>query len=123
MDMDATVVNLAEKFVKFSEHWSPKIIAQVNDYHLKIAKIQGEFVWHSHAETDELFWVIAGEMRIDFRDSHVMLHQGELCVVPKGVDHKPFAEQECQILMIEPAGTVNTGESGGDLTVQEVPWI
>lgn len=117
------VVNLGEKFAKFSEHWSPKVIAQMNDYHFKIAKIQGDFVWHSHAETDEVFCVIEGEMRIDFRDRSVSLRKGELCVVPKGVEHKPFAEKECQILMIEPVGTVNTGESGGDFTVQDVPWI
>ena len=112
-----------EKFTKFSEHWSPKVIAQLNDYHVKIAKIQGDFVWHSHADTDELFWVIDGEMRIDFRKGYVMPHSGEICVVPKGIEHKPFAEQECQILMLEPAGTINTGDSGSDMTINEVPWI
>ena len=121
--MDAMTINIAEKFAKFSEQWSPKVIAQLNDYHVKIAKIQGEFVWHSHAETDELFWVIDGKMRIDFRDGHVTLQSGELCVVPKNIEHKPYAEQECQILMLEPAGTVNTGDSGGDMTIHEAPWI
>ena len=121
--MDATVVNLAEKFMKFSEYWSPKVIAQLNDYHVKIAKIQGDFVWHSHVETDELFWVIEGEMRIDFREGHVLLHSGELCAIPKGIEHKPFAKQECQILMLEPAGTVNTGDSSGEMTITDVPWI
>lgn len=121
--MNSTVVNLAEKFTKFSERWSPKVIAQMNDYHIKIAKIQGEFVWHSHSETDEVFWVIAGEMRIEFRDSSVSLGKGELFVVPKGREHKPVAEKECHILMLEPAGTVNTGDSGGEMTVSDVPWI
>ncbi len=121
--MNSTVVNLAEKFAKFSEHWSPKVIAQMNDYHIKIAKIQGEFVWHSHSETDEVFWVIAGEMRIEFRDSSVSLRKGELFVVPKGCEHKPVAEKECHILMLEPAGTVNTGDSNGEMTISDVPWI
>jgi mannose-6-phosphate isomerase-like protein (cupin superfamily) len=123
MLMNAEVVNLAEKLAKFSEHWSPKVIAQLNDYHVKLVKVQGDFVWHSHADTDELFLVLDGEMRIDFRDRNVVLGAGELCVVPKGIEHKPFAEEECRVLLLEPAGTVNTGDSGGDLTVQDVPWI
>ena len=121
--MNAEVVNLAEKLAKFSEYWSPKVIAQLNDYHVKLVKVQGDFVWHSHADTDELFLVLDGEMRIDFRDRNVVLGAGELCVVPKGIEHKPFAEEECHMLLLEPAGTVNTGDSGGDLTVQDVPWI
>ena len=121
--MDQKTINIQEKFTKFSEHWSPKIIAQMNDYHFKIAKIQGEFVWHSHPETDEVFVVIQGEMQIAFRDGVASLKEGEMLVVPKGVEHKPIAEEECHILMIEPAGTVNTGDAGGDLTVEEVEWI
>jgi mannose-6-phosphate isomerase-like protein (cupin superfamily) len=121
--MSAEAVNLAEKLGKFSEHWSPKVVAQLNDYHVKLVKVLGDFVWHSHAETDELFLVLDGEMQIDFRDGTVALKTGELCVVPKGVEHKPFAEKECHMLLLEPAGTVNTGESGGNLTVQDVPWI
>lgn len=120
--MTYSAINLEEKFAKFAEHWSPKIIARMNDYHLKVVKLQGDFVWHSHAETDEVFFVVDGELQIDFRDGNVMLRKGELFVVPKGVEHKPFAGQECKILLIEPAGTVNTGDSGGELTA-EATWI
>ncbi len=121
--MNAEVVNLAEKFAKFAEQWSPKVIAQVNDYHVKIVKIQGEFVWHKHPETDEMFWVIEGEMRIEFRDRSVALRKGELFVVPREIEHKPIADEECRMLVFEPAGTLNTGDSGGDMTVTDVPWI
>ncbi len=121
--MDHQTINFQDKFKKFNEHWSPKIIAQMNDYHFKIAKIEGEFVWHSHPETDEVFIVIQGEMQIAFRDWKAALKEGEMLVVPKGVEHKPIAEQECHILMVEPAGTVNTGDAGGDLTVDDVEWV
>jgi mannose-6-phosphate isomerase-like protein (cupin superfamily) len=116
-------INIHEKFRKFNEHWSPKVIAQMNDYHFKIAKIQGEFVWHSHPETDEVFIVIQGDMQIAFRDGNAALKAGEMLVVPKGVEHKPIAEQECHILMVEPAGTVNTGDAGGNLTVEDLEWV
>ncbi|MBX3044187.1 MAG: cupin domain-containing protein [Candidatus Kapabacteria bacterium] len=109
-------VNIDEKFKLFSEHWSPKIIAQINDYHIKIAKIQGDFVWHSHNDTDELFMVIEGSLRIDFRDGEVNLNKGDLYIVPKGVEHKPYAGQECKILLIEPSSTINTGEVESELT-------
>ncbi len=121
--MDHQTINFQEKFNKFSEYWSPKIIAQMNDYHFKIAKIQGEFVWHSHPETDEVFIVIQGEMQIAFRGGISLLKEGEMLVVPKGVEHKPVAEEECHILMIEPAGTVNTGDAGGEHTIEEAEWI
>ena len=121
--MQHPVINIQEKFAKFDEHWSPKVIAQMNDYHIKIAKIQGEFVWHSHPETDEVFIVVQGEMQIAFRDGTAALKEGEMLVVPKGVEHKPIAEKECHILMVEPAGTLNTGDAGGDLTVEEVEWV
>lgn len=103
-------INFEEKLGKFSEQWSPKIIAQLNDYHLKLAKVQGEFVWHNHPETDEVFIVVKGQLDIFFRDGKVSLSEGEMFVVPKGVEHKPVAENECHILLIEPAGTVNTGD-------------
>lgn len=109
--MPADPINLAERFSQFSEHWSPKIIARMNDYDVKVAKLQGDFVWHSHPETDELFLVIAGELRIDFRERSVTLQTGEMCVVPCGVEHKPFAAEECRVLLIEPTGTVNTGDA------------
>lgn len=117
------VVNLAEKFSLVNQQWDPKIIAQLNDYHFKIAKIQGEFVWHSHPETDEVFLVVNGKLAIQLRDGNLDLSPGELCVIPRGVEHKPAAEQECQILMVEPAGTLNTGDAGGERTIQETEWI
>ena len=121
--MKYQAVNLEEKLSKFSEHWSPKVIAQMNDYHFKLVKFQGEFVWHSHAETDEVFLVLEGKMGIDFRDGTVSMQTGEMFVVPKGVEHKPFAQKECRILLIEPAGTINTGDAGGDLTSTDNEWI
>ncbi len=117
------VVNLTEKFSLVTDQWDPKIIAQLNDYQLKIAKIQGEFIWHSHPETDEVFLVVDGDLTIHLREGHLTLKPGELCVIPKGVEHKPAAAQECQILMVEPAGTVNTGDAGGEMTIDETAWI
>lgn len=121
--MKYSAINLKEKLSKFSEHFSPKIIAQLNDYHFKLSKFRGEFIWHKHPETDEVFIVIEGEMRIDFQDDHVHLEAGEMFVVPKGVEHKPFAEEECKVMLVEPAGTLNTGDAGGDLSVAEEEWI
>ncbi len=122
--MDQEAINFKEKFSLFSEWWSPKIIAKMNDYHFKIAKIQGEFVWHRHPETDEAFIVIHGKMQIKFRrDGAVNLKAGEMFVVPQGIEHKPVAEEECQILLIEIAGTVNTGDTNGKMTVNETEWV
>ncbi len=121
--MDYQPINIQEKFYKFSSHWFPKIIAQVTDYHIKLAKIQGEFVWHSHPETDEMFFVVDGEMEIHFRDGVLKLHSGEMYVVPKGVEHKPVAVQECQIMLIEPAGTVNTGDQVDEKAATTGVWI
>ncbi|MEX2161100.1 MAG: cupin domain-containing protein [Anaerolineales bacterium] len=117
------VINLQQKLGLFSEHWQPKIISQLNNYHVKLAKIQGDFVWHSHADTDELFLVVEGELRIDLRDGVITLIAGEMCVVPRGVEHKPYAANECAILMVELAGTLNTGAAGGDKTVANPEWI
>jgi mannose-6-phosphate isomerase-like protein (cupin superfamily) len=116
------VVNLEDKFGKFTEHWSPKILARLNDYHIKAVKLQGEFVWHKHDETDELFLVTKGSPVIRFREREVILGPGELLVVPKGVEHQPAAKEACELLLIEPAGTANTGDAGGDRTV-EPEWI
>ena len=116
-------INFEEKLLKFSEHWSPKIIAQLNDYHLKLAKVHGEFVWHDHPETDEVFIVVKGQLEILFRDGSVLLNEGEMYVVPKGMEHKPVAENECHILLIEPAGTVNTGDVKDGLTAPNNIWI
>jgi mannose-6-phosphate isomerase-like protein (cupin superfamily) len=121
--MNYAAINFAEKLAKFSEQWSPKIIAQLNDYHFKLVKVQGDFVWHSHAETDEVFVVLDGEIRIDFRDGRVDVKAGEMFVVPRGKEHKPFAHKECTIMLVEPAGTINTGDTGGDLTAADHVWI
>jgi mannose-6-phosphate isomerase-like protein (cupin superfamily) len=116
-------INLADKLNLFSEHWSPKVIAQMNDYQFKLVKLHGEFVWHAHADTDETFIVLEGQLRIDFRDGAVSLSAGEMYVVPKGVEHKPYAEQEVKVMLIEPVGVINTGEAGGDKTAQNDVWI
>ena len=116
-------INFKEKLSLFSEQWSPKVIAQLNDYHFKLAKVQGEFVWHDHPETDEVFIVVNGHLDILFRDGKVSLEEGEMFVVPKGVEHKPVAENECQILLVEPVGTVNTGNVVNEKTVTNNIWI
>jgi mannose-6-phosphate isomerase-like protein (cupin superfamily) len=121
--MEYSPLNLNEKLARFSEHWSPKIIAGMNDYHFKLAKFQGEFVWHSHADTDEVFIVLNGNMTLEFRDGRVDLKAGEMFVVPKGVEHKPVAERECQVMLVEPSGTINTGDAGGALTAEDNVWI
>jgi mannose-6-phosphate isomerase-like protein (cupin superfamily) len=121
--MEFQPINLKEKLAQFSDHWSPKIIAQMNDYHFKLVKFQGAFVWHRHDDTDEVFIVLDGKMSIDFKDGKVELKQGELFVVPKGVEHKPCAEKQCEIMLVEPAGTVNTGDTGGELTAEDNVWI
>jgi mannose-6-phosphate isomerase-like protein (cupin superfamily) len=108
--MSRTAINLSEKFATFSEHWAPKIVARMNDYEFKLVKLQGEFVWHSHADTDEVFIVVDGEMILHFRDGDVRLRAGEMFVVPKGVEHKPSAAAECRVMLVETAGTVNTGD-------------
>ena len=121
--MEYIPINLKEKLSKFTEHWSPKIIAQMNGYHFKLVKFSGDFVWHRHDDTDEVFMVLEGKMTIQFRDGKSLLRAGELFVVPKGVEHKPFAEKECRALLVEPAGTINTGSAGGDRTAADNVWI
>lgn len=116
-------INFQEKLNLIKEHWKPKIIAQMNDYQLKLAKIEGDFTWHSHPETDEVFIVLDGYLKIDFRDGAVKLQAGEMFVVPKGIEHKPFAEHECSILLVELLGTLNTGDAGGDMTAPSDVWI
>lgn len=123
MPYDPGTINLAEKFGKFSEHWSPKVIGQINDLHIKIAKIQGEFVWHSHQDTDEFFMVHKGRLTIRFRDGEVILKPGDIHIVPKGVEHLPVASEECEIMMIEPAGTLNTGDANDGRKVENPTWI
>ncbi len=121
--MKFTPINFQQKLALFSEQWKPKVIAEMNDYQFKLVKIQGEFVWHSHAETDEVFMVIEGALRLEFRDGKVELKAGEMYVVPKGVEHRPVAEQECMMMLIEPRGTVNTGDAGGAMTAANDVWI
>ena len=116
-------INLREKLSKFSDYWSPKIIAEMNDYQFKLVKIKGDFVWHEHKDTDEVFIVIEGEMSIEFKDRTVELSEGEMFVVPKGVEHKPYSENECKIMIVEPVGVVNTGDSSGELTADNDTWI
>ena len=116
-------INLEDKLSKFSEHWSPKVIAEMNDYQFKLVKIEGEFVWHDHPDTDEVFIVIEGTMQIEFEDRTIELNEGEMLVVPKGVRHKPYAEEECRVMLVEPRGVVNTGDAEGDLTAPNDDWI
>ena len=116
-------INLKEKLSKFSEHWSPRIIAEMNDYQFKLVKIKGDFVWHNHNDTDEVFIVLEGEMKIEFKDETVELKKGEMFVVPKGVEHKPYSDKECKIMLVEPKGVVNTGDAGSDLTAPNDVWI
>ena len=118
-----TPINLQSKFHLFSDHWSPKVIAEMNDYQFKIVKIKGQFIWHEHQDTDEVFLVIDGSMGIEFRSRTVELTAGEMIVVKKGQQHKPFALQECKVMIVEPKGVVNTGDSGGHLTAENDVWI
>ncbi len=116
-------INFADKFSRFGEHWSPRVIAEMNDYQFKLVKVQGEFVWHQHEDTDEVFIVIDGELVLRFRDGEVRLRAGEMYVVTKGVEHQPFAERECQVMLVEPRGVVNTGDAGGVLTAKNDVWV
>jgi len=117
-------VNFGEKLSKFSEQWTPKVIAEMNDYQFKLVKIEGEFVWHEHPDTDEAFIVIEGSMRIDFEDgSLVDLEEGEMYVVPKGVRHRPCAQSECKVMLVEPKGVVNTGDAESELTAPNEEWV
>ena len=106
-------VNLAEKLSKIADHWQPRVVAELNDYQFKLVRIEGDFVWHSHADTDEAFIVVEGELRIDFRDGAVTLGPGEMYVVKKGIEHKPDAAREVKMMLIEPRGVPNTGDAGG----------
>lgn len=116
-------INFSEKLSQFSEHWSPRVIAAMNDYQFKLVKLQGEFVWHDHKNTDEVFVVLEGELEVEFRDRTVTIRAGEMFVVPKGVEHITRAALECHALVIEPSGVVNTGDAGGALTAQNDVWV
>jgi mannose-6-phosphate isomerase-like protein (cupin superfamily) len=121
--MDHKPIDFQQKFALFSETWQPKVIAEMNEYQFKLARLAGDFVWHKHTETDEVFIVLEGNLRIDFRDGTVQLSAGEMFVVPKGVEHKPFAEQEAKVLLIEPRGVINTGQQGSERTAANAVWI
>jgi mannose-6-phosphate isomerase-like protein (cupin superfamily) len=116
-------INLTEKLSLVTEQWAPRVIAEMNDYQFKVVKLEGDFVWHSHKETDETFLVLEGDLRIDFRDGAVEIGAGELFVVPKGVEHKPYAGKEVKLMLIEPRGVLNTGDAGGERTARNDIWI
>ena len=115
-------VNLTEQFARFSDLWSPKVVGAVNDFDVKLVKLRGEFVWHAHDVEDELFLVLVGTLRVQFRDCEVVIGPGEFLVVPHGIEHRPVAEEEVHVLLLEPASTVNTGTAGGERT-REAEWL
>lgn len=116
-------INLDEKFNLFSDYWNPRLIAELNGQHVKLAKIKGEFVWHKHDTEDELFYVLKGQLKMQYRDRTELLNEGEMIVVPKGVEHKPVADEEVHILLFEPASTINTGSTESDLTRDNIQSI
>ena len=116
-------VNLAQKFSLFNDLWHPKIIGELNDAYVKVGKLKGEFVWHQHANEDELFFVVKGTLTIRLRDGEINLAPGELVIIPKGVEHCPFASEEVHLVMIEPKTTLNTGDQQGERTVTDLEWI
>jgi mannose-6-phosphate isomerase-like protein (cupin superfamily) len=121
--MDYRAINFEKKLGLIGEQWQPKVIAEMNDYQFKLVKLQGDFVWHTHKDTDETFIVLDGVLRIDFRDGSVRIGRGEMFVVAKGAEHKPYAEDEVKLLLIEPRGVRNTGDEGGERTVRGDVWI
>jgi mannose-6-phosphate isomerase-like protein (cupin superfamily) len=116
-------INFGQKLGLIHEQWQPRVVAEMNDYQFKLVKIEGDFIWHDHKDTDETFIVLEGELRLDFRDGAVVLKTGEMFVVPKGVEHKPSAAREVKMLLIEPRGVLNTGDVGGDRTAPNDVWI
>jgi mannose-6-phosphate isomerase-like protein (cupin superfamily) len=116
-------INFQQKFGLFTEQWQPRVIAEMNDYQFKVVKLQGDFIWHDHKYTDETFIVMEGTLRIDFREGCVHISAGEMFVVPKGIEHKPYAEREVKLLLIEPRGVLNTGHEGGGRTAVNDIWI
>ena len=121
--MNRKPINFQQKFSLFTEQWQPKVVAEMNDYQFKVVRIEGDFIWHDHQDTDETFIVLEGRLRIDFRDGSVDLSAGEMFVVPKGVEHKPFADGEVKLLLVEPRGVTNTGDETSDRTAQNDVWI
>lgn len=121
--MKLEAINFKDKFAKFTEHWSPRVVGEMNDYQFKLVKVEGEFVWHDHPDTDEVFIVIEGTLNIEFREGIVTLNSGEMFVIPKGVAHKPTANSECKIMIVEPKGVVNTGDASSKLTAENDVWV
>ena len=121
--MKRSPINLQEKFDRFPDCWAPRVVAEMNDYQFKLVRLRGEFVWHSHADTDEVFLVLDGRLSIEFRDGVVELGPGEMYVVPKGVEHRPVAATECKVMLVEPRGVVNTGDAGGGYTAANDVWV
>ena len=116
-------INFKSKFSKFTDQWSPKVIAQMNDYQFKLVKIENDFTWHKHDDTDEVFIVLEGQIFIEFENETIEINEGETLVVPAGIKHKPFAEREAKIMLVEPSGVVNTGDNQGELTAPNDQWI
>lgn len=121
--MTHCAINLTQKFSLFTEHWQPKVIAEMNNYQFKLVRLQGDFIWHHHSDSDEVFFVLEGLLRIDFRDGAVHIGPGEMFVVPKGIEHKPYAEHEVKLMLVEPHGLLNTGEGAGERTAPNDVWI
>ena len=121
--VDYKAVNFAQKLSLICDQWQPRVVAEMNDYQFKLVKLQGDFIWHDHKDTDETFVVLDGKLRIDFRDGAVEIGPGEMFVVPKGVEHKPYAAGEVKLMLIEPRGVLNTGDEGGERTAQNDRWI
>jgi mannose-6-phosphate isomerase-like protein (cupin superfamily) len=115
--------NLSEKLARVSEHWSPKIVAELNGQHVKVVKFAGDFTWHHHEREDEMFLVVKGRFRMDLRDKSIWIEEGEFVVVPRGVEHRPCATEEVHVLLFEPAGTLNTGDTRNEQTVDHVEWL
>ena len=127
--MDSKAINLKDKLAKINEHWSPKVIAELNDYQFKLVKLQGEFVWRKHTDTDEAFLVLKGQLKISLKEmaveneTTIEINEGELYIVPRNIEHKPYAEQECEVMLIEPRGVVNTGDGDSELRADNDVWI
>lgn len=121
--MHRQAINFQQKLALFAEPWQPRVVAEMNDYQFKLVRLEGDFVWHAHADTDEVFIVLEGRLRIDFRDGAVELAAGEMFVVPKGVEHKPFADGEAKVLLVEPRGVVNTGDTASERTARNDVWV
>tara|TARA_B100001250_G_scaffold226287_1_gene194128 strand:+ start:1977 stop:2336 length:360 start_codon:yes stop_codon:yes gene_type:complete len=116
-------INFKSKFSKFNDLWSPKVIAEMNNYQFKLVKIKNDFVWHKHNDTDEVFIVLEGRIYIEFEDETIEINEGEMIVVPKGIKHKPYANEEAKIMLVEPSGVINTGDNEGDLTAPNEEWV